>query len=63
MNAVERAGTIKSPERRAFSLLLRLWWKVTLRNAWRVRVAGEVPPDGLVELLQLLALLEGGSRC
>lgn len=34
--------------------------EVTLRNGWRVRVAGEVPPEGLVELLELL---EGGGRC
>lgn len=34
--------------------------EVTLRNGWRVRVAGEVPPEGLVELLQLM---EEGSRC
>ena len=34
--------------------------EVTLRNGWRVRVAGEVPPEGLVALLELL---EGGSRC
>lgn len=34
--------------------------EVTLRNGWRVRVAGEVPPEGLVELL---VLLEGGERC
>jgi hypothetical protein len=34
--------------------------EVTLRNGWRVRVAGEVPPEGLVDLLELL---EGGRRC
>jgi hypothetical protein len=34
--------------------------EVTLRNGWRVRVAGEVPPEGLVELL---VLLEGDDRC
>ena len=34
--------------------------EVTLRNGWRVRVAGEVPLDGLAELLQLL---EDGSAC
>lgn len=34
--------------------------EVTLRNGWRVRVAGEVPPEGLIELLELM---EGGSRC
>lgn len=33
--------------------------EVTLRNGWRVRV-GEVPREGLVELLELL---EGDSRC
>lgn len=34
--------------------------EVTLRNGWRVRVAGELPPEGLVELL---VLLEGEGRC
>jgi hypothetical protein len=34
--------------------------EVTLRNGWRVRVAGDVPPEGLVELL---VLLEGEQRC
>lgn len=34
--------------------------EVTLRNGWRVRVAGDVPPEGLVELL---VLLEGEERC
>ena len=34
--------------------------EVTLRNGWRVRVAGELPPEGLVELL---VLLEGEERC
>jgi hypothetical protein len=34
--------------------------EVTLRNGWRVRVAGEVPAEGLVELL---VLLEGDDRC
>ncbi len=34
--------------------------EVTLRNGWRVRVAGEVLPEGLVDLLELL---EGGGRC
>lgn len=34
--------------------------EVTLRNGWRVRVAGEVPPEGLLELLELL---EGGGQC
>ncbi len=34
--------------------------EVTLRNGWRVRVAGDVPPEGL---LDLLVLLEGGDRC
>ena len=34
--------------------------EVTLRNGWRVRVAGDLPPEGLVELL---VLLEGGERC
>jgi hypothetical protein len=34
--------------------------EVTLRNGWRVRVAGDVPPEGLVDLL---VLLEGGDRC
>ncbi len=34
--------------------------EVTLRNGWRVRVAGELPAEGLVELL---VLLEGGERC
>jgi len=34
--------------------------EVTLRNGWRVRVAGELPPEGLVELL---VLLEGEPRC
>jgi hypothetical protein len=34
--------------------------EVILRNGWRVRVAGEVPPEGLVELLMLL---DGGDRC
>ena len=34
--------------------------EVTLRNGWRVRVAGELPPEGLVELL---VLLEGDDRC
>jgi hypothetical protein len=35
-------------------------FEVTLRNGWRVRVAGDLPPDGLVELL---VLLEGEERC
>lgn len=34
--------------------------EVTLRNGWRVRVAGDLPPEGLVELL---VLLEGEARC
>lgn len=34
--------------------------EVILRNGWRVRVAGELPPKGLVELL---VLLEGEERC
>lgn len=34
--------------------------EVTLRNGWRVRVAGDLPPEGLVELL---VLLEGEERC
>jgi hypothetical protein len=34
--------------------------EVTLRNGWRVRVTGELPPEGLVELL---VLLEGEERC
>jgi hypothetical protein len=34
--------------------------EVTLRNGWRVRVAGELPPEGLVDLL---VLLEGEDRC
>ncbi len=34
--------------------------EVTLRNGWRVRVGGEVPREGLVELLELL---EGGGQC
>ncbi len=34
--------------------------EVILRNGWRVRVAGDLPPEGLVELL---VLLEGEERC
>ena len=34
--------------------------EVTLRNGWRVRVAGELPSEGLLELL---VLLEGEARC
>lgn len=34
--------------------------EVTLRNGWRVRVAGDLPAEGLVELL---VLLEGEERC
>src|SRR5215203_225805 len=34
--------------------------EVTLRNRWRVRVAGDLPTEGLVELL---VLLEGEERC
>ena len=34
--------------------------EVILRNGWRVRVAGDLPPEGWVELL---VRLEGEERC